>query len=169
MTESGDSLPLARFSADGHYRYLLTRRTGFGDRTVMFLMLNPSTADAEQDDPTIRRCMGFAASWGYGWLHATNLSPFRATDPKDLLAAGPEPDDVWEENLRWVLEASAASDLVVAAYGVHGPAEQRDRRVLLGVQDVSEVHCLGVTKDGHPRHPLYASANTKPVRFHYVA
>ena len=157
---------VARFSNDGRYRYLLTRRTGFSERAVTFLMLNPSTADAVQDDPTIRRCVGFANAWGFGWLHVVNLSPLRATDPKELLAAGPEPEDVWEENLQTILYTAASSDLVVAAYGNHGSAEGRCERVLEALEAVVEVHCLGATKQGHPRHPLYLSAQVAPERFH---
>ena len=114
-------LPAAQFSPDRRYRYLLTRQVGFGDKRVLFVMLNPSTADEEKNDPTIRRCIGFANGWGYGWLDVTNLSPLRATDPKQLLAAGPEPWDVWNRNLYHIMAAAGSSDLVVAAYGNHGP------------------------------------------------
>ena len=95
-----NEVPDARFSDDRRYRYLLTRRVGSGTKSVMFLMLNPSTADEVRDDPTIRRCIGFANSWECGWLYVTNLSPLRATDPADVLEAGPEPDDVWDSNMK---------------------------------------------------------------------
>ena len=79
-------LPLERnavISACGRYRYLLTRRVGPGTRAVTFIMLNPSTADATRDDPTIRRCIGFARSWGIGGVDVVNLFAFRATEPRD--------------------------------------------------------------------------------------
>ena len=152
-------------SADGRYRFLLTRRTGFGNRAVMFVMLNPSTADAERDDPTIRRCINFAARWERGWLYVVNLSPLRATDPADLLRAGPEPEEIWLENVRTILDTSARSDLVVAAWGVHGQAEGRAQRVLAALAGRCEIHCLGTTRAGYPRHPLYLPVTEQLVRF----
>ena len=151
----------ARMSPDGRYRFLLTRRTSFGQKAVMFLMLNPSTADAVQDDPTIRRCINFAARWECGWLYVVNLSPLRATVPADLLRAGPEPEEVWLENVQTIRDTAARSDLVVAAWGAHGQAEGRAQRVLAALDGNSEMHCLGTTRDGHPRHPLYLPAATK--------
>ena len=159
-------LPVARFSADRRYRYQLTRRVGFGDRVVAFVMLNPSTADAVRNDPTVRRCINYANAWGYGWLIVTNLSPLRATDPRELLAAGAEPEDVQRENERAIIEAASVADLVVAAYGVHGAAECRAERVLeLLVEAGVTVACLGLTKAGAPRHPLYLPASARPFTF----
>ena len=154
-----------RMTADGRYRFLLTRRTGFGEKRVMFLMLNPSTADAVQNDPTIRRCMGFAARWECGWLYVVNLSPLRATAPADLLRAGPEPEEIWLENLQTIRDTAAKSDLVVVAYGTHGGAEQRAERVLAALDGHAKLHCLGTTRDGHPRHPLYVPSATKLALF----
>ena len=153
----------ARFSPDRKYRYLLTRGLGFtGAGEVMFIMLNPSTADEHRDDPTIRRCISFGKAWGFQTLYVTNLSPLRATYPKELLAAGPEPDDVWEENLDYIIDTALGAVIVVAAWGVHGAAEGRDVRVLAELTRIRSVHCLGTTKDGHPRHPLYVAAGTDP-------
>ena len=86
---------VAKFSLDRKYRYRLTRRVGLADNAVTLVMLNPSTADETQNDPTIRRCIDFANRWGFGWLHVVNLSPLRSPDPKELLAAGLESDAVW--------------------------------------------------------------------------
>ena len=152
---------LARFSADRKYRYFLSRGLGFGgDGAVMFVMLNPSTADEYRDDPTIRRCIGFAKAWGYRTLYVTNLSPLRATDPKELLAAGPEPEGVRRENLENILETALYCQVVVAAWGVHGAAEGRAGHVIQALEPLTEVHCLGLTAAGHPKHPLYVPANT---------
>ena len=151
----------ARFSDDQKYRYFLSRDLGFGgDRAVMFVMLNPSTADEYRDDPTIRRCIGFAKAWGYRTLYVTNLSPLRATDPKELLATGQEPDDVRQENLVNILETALYCQVVVAAWGVHGAAEGRAGHVIQALEPLTEVHCLGLTAAGHPKHPLYVPANT---------
>ena len=162
MMEGGHAAS-ARFSPDRKYRYLLTRAfpveySGGLRLVVNFIMMNPSTADEKADDPTIRRCIGFARAWGYTDLNITNLSPFQATDPKELREAGPEPDDVWQENIGVILDMICASDGVVAAWGVHGAIDVRaDRVVAAIVEAIPDVRltCLGVTKEGHPRHPLY--------------
>ena len=167
MNESQHGVrPLATFSPDRRYRYRLTRQVDmmFGDGEVSFIMLNPSTADETEDDPTIRRCISFARSWGYRWLSVTNLSPLRATDPQDLMAAGPEPDDVWETNVGTIHHLATTSDMVIAAWGVHGGNENRAQRVI-GRLDRLTLHCLGTTKDGHPRHPLYVSSDTQPYEY----
>ena len=162
--ELGDAPAI--FSEDRRYRYFLQRRVGFSDSRAMFLMLNPSTADEETDDPTIRRCVGFARTWGYGWLMVCNLSPLRATHPADLKAAGPEPEEIWKTNINVILRTAGLADLVVAAYGAGGLWEDRGRRVLEEVQQAGHrVHCLGVTKEGHPRHPVRLAAKTKLERF----
>ena len=154
---------VAKFSPDRKYRYLLTRRVGFADDSVTFVMLNPSTADETQDDPTIRHCIAFASHWGFGWLHVVNLSPLRATDPKVLLVAGLESDAVWYENLEHIGGAALASNMVIAAWGVHGSAENRDCYVIGELREnVGMVYCLGLNKDGHPKHPLYLKADTVP-------
>ena len=162
--------PLAVFSDDRRYRYFLSRDLGFqGEGATMFTMLNPSTADEHRDDRTIKRCIRFAQRWGSGALYVTNLSPLRATDQKELLAAGAEPEEVWDRNLDHILAAAGSSERVVAAWGGDGKAERRAVRVLEAFQDVDqELHCLGVTKSGHPRHPLYVSAETVPVPFDSV-
>ena len=169
-----DSRPVARFSPDRKYRYLLTRQVGFGDRgAVTFIMLNPSTADETHDDPTIRRCISFTNSWSYGWLHVVNLSPLRATDPKELIDAGPEPDDIWEENILTIRETASISELVIVAWGVHGNAEGRADKVVDEVVwkpsrvDLVDLHCLGTTEDGQPRHPLYVKGDTQPQLYRH--
>lgn len=137
----------------GLYRYTLTRRWAEGS-TCTFIMLNPSTADANLDDPTIRRCINFAKREGCGALMVVNLWAFRATDPKHL------PDDearrLGPENRRYLDEVFVDADgPLIAAWGVWGAA---------GATEIINRHgprllCLGWTKDGHPRHPLYVSAN----------
>src|SRR5689334_19453129 len=109
----------AVISACGRYRYVLTRQVGPGSRRATFVMLNPSTADATNDDPTIRRCIGFAREWGCGRLVVLNLFAFRATDPADLKRAidpvGPENRDWFERTLRPPHDGP-----LVCAWGVHG-------------------------------------------------
>ncbi len=162
----------AWLSDDEVYRYALRRTIGYGlfdgayrDETVNFIMLNPSTATATEDDPTIRRCIGYAREWGFGALMVTNLFAYRATDPRDLKRAT---DPVGPENNAYVRKVAAESQLVVAAWGSHGAYRGRDatvRRLLdaIGVP----LMCLTTTKSGHPGHPLYLRADLRPV--HYTA
>ena len=147
----------ALISPNGRFRYWLTR--GTPGRRVCFVMLNPSTADAEQDDPTIRRCLGFMESWGFSELLVLNLYGFRATDPKDLKAnhypPGPDNGDHWRELL-------PTAGLVVCAWGVNAQQHQVDyfRRVAARLE--IPLYCLGVTADEQPRHPLYLKADSLP-------
>jgi len=148
----------ATLSECRNYRYFLWREwhpspAGY----VLFVCLNPSTADETHDDPTVRRCIDFARRWGYGQLCVANLFAYRATHPRQLRAVGCPvgPDnDYWLENL------SAKADMVVAAWGVHGTFAGRDREVvpLIG----RRWFCLGVTKGGQPRHPLYLRRTVIP-------
>jgi hypothetical protein len=148
----------ATFSPCRRYRYALTRTWADAPGAV-FVTLNPSTADALADDPTIRRCIGFARAWGCGGLTVVNLFGLRATDPAQLTRVhdpvGPDNDVV----IRDVVTRAAdfpAQRPVVAAWGAHPAAGKRAREVggMLARQGV-EVLCLGVTAAGHPRHPLY--------------
>ena len=123
-------LPLednAVISACGRYRYLLTRQVGPGPRTATFIMLNPSTADATNDDPTIRRCIGFARQWGCGRLAVLNLFAFRATEPADLKRAE---EPVGPENRAWFERTllGTPDGPVVCGWGVHGEHMGQDRR-----------------------------------------
>lgn len=139
----------AVFSPCRRYRYLLWRVWRPGDKLVAFIGLNPSTADETANDPTVRRCIGFAERWGYGGLVMLNLFAFRATDPKVMKA---EPEPVGPENDQAIWNAAMAVDQVIAAWGTHGEHQGRDKRVRGQLQNL---YCLGTTKDGHPRHPLY--------------
>lgn len=153
----------ATLSSCGRYRYLLTRELDTGDGTVCFVMLNPSTADAAVDDPTIRRCLGFTRRLGYARMVVVNLFAWRATDPADLWSA---PDAVGPRNDQEVLAAALDAELVVAAWGALDKAwEQRARdvRLLLARSGREHLACLGLTKSGHPRHPLYLRADAEVI------
>lgn len=140
----------ACFDATRTYRYTLERHWGDA-KPAVFVMLNPSTADALTDDPTIRRCVSFAKREGCGGLIVVNLFALRATDPKALYA---HPDPVGPENDSIVYEAHYQGSPVIAAWGVHGGFNGRDKRVLW-LLEYCDLMVLGLTKDGHPRHPLY--------------
>ena len=125
-----------------------------GEGTVLFVMLNPSTADAETDDPTIRRCAGFARRWGFRELAVANLFALRATNPRELWRAS---DPVGPENDQHLVEMSSRADAVIAAWGAHGVYRNREQHVLRLLNGTVEY--LGLTKQGHPRHPLYLRAD----------
>jgi hypothetical protein len=124
-------------------------------------MLNPSTADAERDDPTIRRCGGFARAWGFGAMTVVNLFALRATDPARLRRAR---DPIGRDNDRHIAEAAAGADALVLAWGIHGALRDRDRAVLALLSELRP-SCLGLTRGGHPRHPLYLPRAAAPVPF----
>lgn len=135
--------------------------------TCCFVMLNPSTADALQDDPTIRRCIAFARGWGYDTLSVRNLFPWRATDPKELLNGWENIDMTGGSRGASELLAACTANLTIVAWGA-GVPRRRDRDVLLMFGDQFpgvKLYCLGTTKHGHPRHPLYVRGDTKPIRF----
>jgi hypothetical protein len=148
----------AVISPCGSYRYVLTRTWDEGLRPACFVGLNPSVADATIDDPTIRRMVGFARGWGCGGIRVVNLFAFRATDPKAMRAAA---DPEGPENDGHLREAAEQCHPVVAAWGAGGGFRARDVfvRQILSHVGVS-VMCLGLTKDGYPKHPLYLKTET---------
>lgn len=163
------------FSDDRRHRYLLVRDLGSmmstgPPRTITFCMLNPSTADEGRDDPTIRRCIGFATRWGYERLLIVNLSPYRATDPKDLFANADFGDDHHVKiNPFYVGSAAGQSETFVAAWGAHGPRVEPSKLVLDSLLAFDHpMRCLGLTAEGHPRHPLYVPNDTKLEEFRAV-
>jgi hypothetical protein len=150
----------AAISDCGLYRYVLWRKWGDGP-TCLFVMLNPSVADATQDDPTIRRCVGFAKREGCGKLAVVNLFAYRATKPADMLAAA---DPVGPDNDRHLAEEAATAKVIIAAWGDHGTHRGRDRQVMKLLAG-REVWCLRRTKGGQPGHPLYVPAAQPLERF----
>jgi len=144
----------AHFSRCGRYRYALWRTWDVSLPSVCFIALNPSTADATRDDPTMRRCIAFARRWGFGGMAVGNIFAFRATRPADMKA---EPNPIGRANDRWLQRLASESPLVVAAWGSHGAWMGREAQVLALLADVE---CLGVTASGAPRHPLYVRGDT---------
>lgn len=122
---------------------------------MLFIGLNPSTADAIEDDPTIRRCIRFAYDRGYGQLVVANLFAYRATSPAVLKRTS---HPIGRANNRWLRRLAAESDVCVAAWGNGGRYLGRDTQV---IELLSDLQCLGVTASGAPKHPLYVPADTK--------
>ena len=152
----------ALLSPCGLYRYSLTRRWDDALPRVCWVMLNPSKADAVDDDPTITRCLGFARSWGFGSLAVVNLFAWRSTRPKELRKAR---DPVGPDNDVHLLRHAKDAALAVVAWGAH-ETFGRALQVLdmLAVNDV-KLFCLELTKNGFPRHPLFCRADLKPVEY----
>jgi len=128
----------------------------------MFIGLNPSTADETQDDPTIRRCMGFAREWGYSAVCMTNIFAVRETNPEAMMAFQGNP--VGSENNWWLMSHAKQAGIVVAAWGVNGAYRGRGHSVLHMLREAGyQVYHLGLTMYGYPKHPLYLKADTKPI------
>ncbi len=133
----------------GNYRYSLLREWG-EDGRVLFVMLNPSTADGELDDPTIRRCMGFASEAGFGGMSVVNLYAYRSKDP---FALNEVEDPIGPDNDATIVKEAARADLVVAAWG--GKPNKRRIEEVLELLRPRRMRCLGVNQNGAPQHPLY--------------
>jgi hypothetical protein len=160
----------ADFSKCGKYRYCLSRIWDKDKPKVLFVMLNPSTADSEKDDPTIRRCVNYAKQWGFGSLYVVNLFAFRATNPEQLLKAE---SVVGVDNKKWLKKMSIFADLVVGAWGnreiinkISQKAEYNDYMPLHSIK--KPLHFLELSKDMlTPKHPLYLKKNLKPILHPY--
>lgn len=162
---------------DGDHRLLLTRvwaEEGEEPKPILFHMLNPSTADGTEDDPTIRRCVGFAKDWGYNILHVTNMFSFRATNPNDLWHQ--KQSIIHPGNLQVTINAMRMSKMLVCAWGDSiTPKVVRSYDVYLDafrtafesalVTGCKGPMCLSTTKSGAPGHPLYQPRDTKPKIF----
>lgn len=147
----------AYISDCGRFRYSLWRRWDTEESWLGFVMLNPSTADAMMDDPTIRKCIGFAKRWGFGGILVANLYPFRATDPRELKAVGYCADrrftEAREINQRALTVMWSYTQTIVAAWGVHARPQDADLARCL----IPRLFRIGaLTNNGNPRHPLMA-------------
>lgn len=148
----------AEFSPCGAYRYTLTRKTSCSLRWIkpaLFIMLNPSTADAVKNDPTIRRCISFAEREGCTELTVVNLFAFRATNPKDLLKCEDPVGPINDRRIREMVEKHK-NGIVVAAWGANKFARER---ATLAIFSLGPFLCLGKNKDGSPKHPLYVKSD----------
>ena len=147
------------------YRYALRRTWNDSRPIVLFVMLNPSTADANKDDQTIKKCMGLASRWGFGSLWVGNLFAYRSTDPRALTTARKEGKDVvGPENDWWLARMGAHVDSVVAAWGADKAVTQ-ERVTVIHEIFAGRLSALRLTKHGHPMHPLFIAYDTRLVEF----
>ena len=153
----------AEISACGKYRYHLRREWGteLAVSRVTFIMLNPSTADDKEDDATIRRCVAFAKSWGYGGVDVVNLFAYRATEPRELKRAS---NPIGPDNDSRIVATALCTNKIVCAWGIHGNLFGRGQRVTEKLLAAGKtLYCLEKTKKGLPKHPLYLKSDLIPV------
>ena len=156
----GDAPSTAVYSPCERYRYALTRIWDPAGGKVMFVMLNPSTATEVQNDPTVERCERRARALGFGAFRVTNIFAWRDTDPRKMRAAA---DPVGPANDAAILEGAAWADTIVCAWGSHGEHLLRGPHVETLLRGTGRpLHHLGLTKHGHPKHPLYIGYAHQP-------
>jgi hypothetical protein len=149
----------ATFSPCRTWRYRLERRWTDGE-AVGFILLNPSTADESKDDPTIRRCIGYAKAWGFGGLVLGNIFALRSTDPAKLYTVD---DPIGPANNKWLRKIVGGCETVVCGWGVHGECGFRGQEVLGLIRSMGRApKALRVTKSGQPGHPLYLPSSLVP-------
>ncbi len=156
------------FSADRRHRYTLIHRwddllTPDSGKGIAWICLNPSTADENQLDPTLRRIRGFSDSWGYTHFVMLNLFGWRDTSPAGMKAV---PDPVGPDNDHWISHWAARVDRVMCGWGEHGSHLERDRHVLDLLKPYRhKTYALVRNASGRPKHPLYVAADIKPAPF----
>jgi hypothetical protein len=151
----------AIYSDCERYRYALTRVWDAQGKKVLFVMLNPSTATELQNDPTVERCERRARALGFGAFRVANIFAWRDTDPRKMRAAA---DPVGPENDAAILDGASWADSIVAAWGTHGAFLDRSVHVAeLLCKKQYVLHHLGLSKEGHPKHPLYISYSQQPI------
>ncbi len=159
--QKGDAASVAIYSDCEHYRYALSRVWDAQGKKALFIMLNPSKATEQQNDPTVERCEQRARRLGFGGFCVVNIFAWRETHPKLMRQAV---DPIGPENDAEVLKACDWADTVVCGWGTHGEHLNRGREMerVLRSNDIS-LHHLGLTKDHHPKHPLYIAYATQPI------
>lgn len=150
----------AAFSHCRRYRYTLHRHWGNGSRVVNFIGLNPSTADETLDDPTIKKCMKFARSWGYDGIVMTNIFAWRDTSPDEMKKAV---EPIGEANDKYLLTVATDASLVIAAWSQHGSFNNRSTDVRKVLRDIP-LHILKMGAS-EPWHPLYLKDSTQPIEW----
>jgi len=143
------------------YRYILTRKIN-QNPPILFIMLNPSTADEYQDDPTIRRIIEFTKSWGYGASIVMNIFAYRSSDPSELKKVT---DPIGSKNDYYLKLVSNHVDKIIVAWGVNGNYLKRAEKVIDSLPLKERVFCLETTKGGYPKHPLYVRGDIVPIPF----
>ena len=155
-----------KFDSTRTYRWFLEAKLSTQEGACLFIMLNPSTADEQQSDPTVTRCKDWTKKWGYGTLWVCNIFGFRSTDPGQLKLVD---DPIGRLNDHYILKYAKQADRIICAWGTHGELLDRGPRVLHMLEEESwlgKTYHLGeLTKDGHPGHPLYKKGDVELMQF----
>jgi len=163
MQTRGNELDGEEFSKGGRYRYSLWKVWAPKDRQVAFIGLNPSIPDRVKAETTISHCDHFARQWGFGGFYLVNLFALCTKFPTELFAAA---DPVGKANNATIIEVCSTSELVVAAWGVHGDHRGRDRKVIELLRETGiPLKCFGMCKHGQPKHPSYVPRESELVEF----
>ena len=150
----------AVISKDSKYRYKLWRIWDESKPLILWIMLNPSTADALYDDKTIKKCTNYTYAWDYGGLYVGNLFAYRATEPKELEFAS---DPIGLENVRHLYSMRKKCSMILCAWGSFSMVKYiKEKYYFL---EKEELFCLGLNKSGEPKHPLYLKSNIIPIEF----
>ena len=158
--QKADAFSEATYSECEKYRYCLFREWDVRKKRAHFIMLNPSTATEYQNDPTVERCERRARSLGYGAFSVTNIFAWRETNPKKMEKVS---DPIGPKNDGIIIETCKNSNLNIAAWGAHGSHRARGKEVKeILIKVKLKIFSLGITKLGHPKHPLYISYQVKP-------
>ena len=160
LHQKGDAASVAVYSDCEAYRYTLTRVWDAAGEKAVFVMLNPSTATETQNDPTVERCERRARALGFGAFRVTNIFAYRATDPKVMRAV---PDPIGPDNDAAIADGAAWADGIICAWGSHGAHLDRGHQVEVMLRGAGyELHHLGLTLSGSPKHPLYIGYGMQP-------
>ncbi len=151
---------IARFSDCEKYRYTLTRTWDSSKGKIVFIGLNPSTADEMKNDPTVTRMINFAKSWGYGTISVCNIFAYRATFPEDLKK---QQDPVGPETDKWLKSEINSADKVVAAWGNHGKFNNRSSEIRKIISN-NEIYSFGNTNLLEPKHVLYLKSSSQIIK-----
>lgn len=159
--DTGQTQSSALYSPCENYRYALTRTWDAAGKRLLFVMPNPSKATELQNDPTVERCERRARALGFGAFQVTNIFAWRETDPHQMRKAaepiGPQNDAILRQGVEW-------ADLIIAAWGAHGAHLDRGPAVAKLLRDTGHpLTTLGLTKHGHPKHPLYIRYSQAPI------
>ena len=147
----------ATISKDKQYRYTLSRIWDQDKEMILFIGLNPSTADAKENDPTIRRLIGYATRWGYGGMHVCNLFAYRTPHPKELFKVA---NPIGPRNDVYIKKLNKLSTTTVLVYGNDGKRLNRHEEIL---KIIDKPYCIQKSKTGMPMHPLYLKYTDKPI------
>jgi hypothetical protein len=161
--QKGDAESQAQYSDCELYRYALTRVWDEDGKRALFVMLNPSTATEQQNDPTVERCERRARTLGFGSFRVTNIFAWRDTDPFKMRKAE---HPVGDENDATLLEAATWADTIICAWGTHGTHKNRGGEVAQLLRGLDKpLYHLGLSKAGHPKHPLYIAYSQQPMEW----